>query len=63
LDSESDSLRTTGAFEGFRSPVTAEGDGLAACSLWKWDEDGTLLVGVTAVVRELDWNGEKASSI
>jgi hypothetical protein len=41
LDSESLSLRTTGAFEDFRRPVMIEVDGLAGC-----DE--------TAAVRELD---------
>lgn len=56
-DSESLSLRTTGAFVDFRSPVMIEVDGLAGCSLWEWDVDGT------AAVRELDWSGGKASSM
>jgi hypothetical protein len=34
-----------------------EVDGLAGCDLWEWDVDGT------AAVRELDWNGGKASSM
>lgn len=62
-DSESESLRTTGAFEDFRSPVMTEVDGLAGCSLWGWVDDGTLFVGGTGAVRELDWNGGKASSM